>query len=84
MDFGNFATTYEDWSSVAMRKMSVVEDFIVECLFRVSRSFWLFCYLIGVSAKLDAYLDFSIVTTVAWVEVFTALLYRLFASGIVF
>ena len=67
-----------------MRKMSVVEDFIVECLFRVSRSFWLFCYLIGVSAKLDAYLDFSIVTTVAWVEVFTALLYRLFASGIVF
>ena len=26
---------------MAMRRMSVVEDFIVVCLYRVSRSFWL-------------------------------------------
>ena len=52
--------------------------------YRVSRSFWLFWYLIGVSAKLDAYLDFSIVTNDGLGRCFiTASLYRLFASGIV-
>ena len=36
--------------------MSVIEDFIVVRLFRVSRSFWLLLILL-VSAKLDTLLD---------------------------
>ena len=55
-------------ASMEMRRVSVVEDFIVVRLYKVSQSFWLLLKLI-VSAKFDTFLDVGFLRwSQSWLE----------------